>query len=324
MTQESFRDRYRMFRKSLLEFTPFVRRSRHRRALARLLREIDRLKECVETEKAEKLKMASVVSFPPPLACHSDHLVKVRPERLGDEVCFFVTHATRSLLKPYVVDHVTALVDSGISVVLIANTDAGVSPPNLPADLESRISGFFVRENLGFDFAAWAHAYCFVDLSGARRLYLINDSLAGPVDITNYQGTLERVRNSKADIVGLTENSEPQRHLQSFFLVLNERLLRSEIIDRFFRGIVNLPQKDQVIDCYETWLSPTLERLGFQSEAIFETASLESPGFHNATIHAWRELVELGFPFIKTAVLRDPIRGEGSRALLPSHYFDAI
>jgi hypothetical protein len=313
--ETNLRASYKKFRKRLLSFTPFIRRSRHARALARLQRDIDH-------ERKTNEGMGWLFFSPPPLAATARSTQPVAMKQVNvQELCLFVTHAASPALKPHVVDHVTALLDAGIAVVLIANADIELSSLQVPAELVGRLHGCLVRENIGLDFAAWAHAYCLLKPNSIeRRLYLINDSIIGPLDRGAYDVLLGRIRGATADAVGLTSNPDPHPHLQSFYLVFNERLLRSATLDAFLRSVVNMPQKQNVIDCYEIWLSPFLQRSGFQTTAIFPNFSKLPPPKRNDTLLAWRELVDAGFPFIKSMVLRDPVEGEASRSRVPQRY----
>jgi SAM-dependent methyltransferase len=114
-----------------------------------------------------------------------------------------------------------------------------------------------VRENLGFDFAAWAHGLTLCAAPGLTRLYLVNDSIVGPLDCGAFAALVERVRKSSADVVGLTENTRPLPHLQRFFS-------SSSAHARW-----PLPTKEQVIDVYETRLTERLRRAGLATEALF-------------------------------------------------------
>jgi hypothetical protein len=280
------------------------------------------MQEHVNYERRMNEVLGSLFLEPPPLASSASCLLPIPiNENATDELCLFVTHAPLTTLKPHVIDHITALVDAGIAVVLIANADVDLPSLQIPAALTARLHGCLIRQNVGYDFAAWAHAYSLLKPNTVRRrLYLINDSIIGPLNRAAYDALLERIRNSPADLVGLTSNPDPHPHLQSYYLVFNERLLHSPTSDAFFRKVVNLPEKQNVIDCYEIWLTPFLEKSGFRSAAIFPNFSkLPSPK-RNDTQYAWRDLIGAGFPFIKSIVTRDPFEGKASRQMLPTRY----
>lgn len=311
----SLRQRYKAFRKQLLSYTPFIRRSRHARALQRMEKQL-------QYERNSNEAMGALFFSLPALAPTARCEVRVPIERNEvDELCLFVTHADEVRLKAHVVDHIEALLRAGVQVVLIANTDAAPGELEVPVELATRLYGCLIRENVGYDFAAWAHAYSVIDAGLInRRLYLINDSIVGPLDARAYDAVLQRIRASPADAVGLTSNPDPHPHLQSYYLVFNRRLLRSATFDSFMRGIVNMPLKQNVIDCYEIWLTPFLEQRGFTAAAIFPNLSTLPPPRRNDTVLAWRQLIEAGFPFVKSMVLRDPVDGEDARKRLPSRY----
>jgi hypothetical protein len=315
--ETSVRGRYRALRKKALSFMPMIRRSRHERALARLQKTLDH-------ERRTNEGMGLLFFTPPPLAATAKYAIPVPIKKTPvDELCLFVTHLAVPSLKPHVIDHVNALIDAGVHVLLIANSDVDAASLHLPPEFVARLHGCLIRENVGFDFAAWAHAYRLLEPDAVRRrLYVVNDSIIGPLDLAAYKVILEKIRGSQADVVGLTSNPDPHDHLQSFYIVFNERLLRSPVHDAFWRGVVNMPHKQNVIDCYEIWLSPFLAKNGFKCESVFPNLSKLPPPHRNDTLCAWQELIAAGFPFIKSMVLRDPIHGDASRRMLPARYLD--
>lgn len=222
----------------------------------------------------------------------------------GGELCLFVSHCATPALKPHVSTHIEALLAGGIQVLLILNSDCFETAPELPAPLLARLAGCMIRTNRGFDFGAWAHAYSLLPgPQRLQRLYLINDSIVGPVDAAAHRALLERIRGMAADCIGLTCAQHPRPHLQSYFLVVNAALLRSTEWPRIMHGIRNLATKQQVIDCYETTLSGHLQARGFMCAAVF-AGHAGCAEFDNATIHDWATLIRGGLPFIKGAVLQ--------------------
>lgn len=249
-------------------------------------------------------------------------IVKQPTAPLAGELCLFVTHAGLPVVKAHVAAHIDALIDAGIAVVLIANTDADKDAFSVAPALLARLSAVVVRDNLGFDFAAWAHGLVLCGGPGVTRLYLVNDSLVGPLDRSAFAAMIERVRQSSADVVGLTENPRPLPHLQSFFLVFGARALASAALYRFFQGLLALPTKEQVIDVYETRLTERLRRAGLTTQALFPPMS-NDPHSANDVFHHWHALVRAGFPYVKTRVLVDFGSDPRLRALVPAEYFDA-
>lgn len=248
------------------------------------------------------------------------HTLKPMAEDRGPEVCFFVSHADRPRLKAHVVVHIRHLVRSGVHVALIVNTELAPMQIQIDADVLDMLSGAYIRQNVGFDFAAWAHLYAVCNGKQRwSRLYLINDSIVGPLDASHFDLLMGRVRASTADVVGLTECQSPRRHVQSFFLVLNSTALRSRVVQSLFPRIVNLPSKSQVINVYEVRLTQVLTQHGLRCEALFPPLS-DDPHSANDTSFRWAELIRAGFPYIKTSIM-DRFAGSAKlRAVVPEEF----
>ena len=118
---------------------------------------------------------------PPRHACDVRALsLKPLGEAAGRQAAMFVTHSATGAIKPHVLPYVEALARQGIDVLLIVVADR---PVTIAPPLQAAAAGILIRENAGYDFAAWAHAFAlYPDLFGASVLYLVNDSLIGPVD----------------------------------------------------------------------------------------------------------------------------------------------
>jgi lipopolysaccharide biosynthesis protein len=282
----SFTDSLRTLRRSIKAALPYVRRRDHRilqRKHAELIEAVDRLAT--------------------PAAAARVHMVKAPAQGLTGEVCLFVSFADQPVLKQHVTEHIQHLLAAGIQVLLIVNTDLPEASIAIDPALQGCLSGVLIRQNLGFDFGAWAHALALCDGSERwTRLYLVNDSVFGPLSTAAFGRMIERVRSAKADVMGLTESLAPQRHLQSYFLVFNANALRSETFRALFRRVLNWPSKSQVIEVYEARLTALLEAAGLRCEALFPSL-WNDPLSSDDTSIRWAELVAAGFPYLKTRVM---------------------
>ena len=215
------------------------------------------------------------------------------------ELALFVTYSPDGWLKPHVRRYVDSLRREGIAVALIVSTDMGWKFRN--SDLLSSVDGLFVRQNKGFDFAAWAHVLQLRPETGhATILYLVNDSLIGPIDQTEVAEILRKIRASKADVIGLTENRERGWHLQSYFLAFKPRALHSTAFASFIEQIVCYEDKLDVIADYELRFATDFKRAGLDCEPIFR-----APDARNPTTHHWKQLINSGFPFVKAELFQD-------------------
>jgi lipopolysaccharide biosynthesis protein len=244
--------------------------------------------------------------------------------RPGPELALFVSYAPQPQLKRHVVRHVEALLDAGLQIVLIINTPLAPDAIEIDGGLRARLAGVFVRENAGFDFGAWAHVFGLLreSLAGCERLLLTNDSIVGPLRAGQLAAVLERVRSSPADVIGLTEYHAPRQHLQSFFLVFQHRALQGNTLGRFMHEVRNLPDKELVIDLYETVLTRRLLSAGLRCDALFP--SMAGSAFEsNDTSERWQELVDKGFPYVKTSVLEKHWGTPRMIRLVPAEIRDA-
>ncbi len=231
----------------------------------------------------------------------------------ADEIVLFVTFAPEGRIKPHVPVYLDALKQVGLSTVLIVAAD---NPDAVKtSDLIDKVDGLFIRQNGGFDFAAWAHVARQIDLSGARLVCLANDSLVGPFTVERLRGIMARVRGSDAHLVGLTNSLEMKEHLQSYFLVAKGRGVQALL--EFLGTVRMLEDKWQVIFSHEIQVSDFVQSKGLRTEALF-------PSFveRNRSVHQWRELIEEGFPFVKMEVIRNP-QTQGWKSLLRANGYDA-
>lgn len=218
------------------------------------------------------------------------------------EVCFFVSYSLTPQIKHHVKHHIEALLASGLEVVLVINTDDHDADLHIGQWESLGLSGLYTRENIGFDFSAWSHLYALTKHQiSTDRIYLINDSVIGPLSQDMLVSLLNTVRDNAAALIGLTQNAKPRHHVQSYFLVLNAPLLRNELFSNYFENIWALPTKEMVIDTYETNLTQAVLRIGLDVAAIFPQLGTAGDKTDNV-LHHVDALVERGFPYVKTSV----------------------
>lgn len=276
-------DTLRHLRRRLKDALPFVRRRRYER----LQRAHDALIEALDGPAT-------------PASSARIQVLKEVPARPRGEFCLFVAFAAHGRLKPHVAHHIRRLIDAGISVALVANSTAETAL--VPQNLREALSGCWIRENTGYDFSAWAHALSAMDLSDCDRLYLVNDSIVGPLDLAAFNAMLARVRASTASIIGLTDHLAPRWHLQSYFLVLSAAALHNQRLSAWFARMRNWPDKSQVIAICESRMTRIAVEAGLSCEALFPSLD-RSVHAVDETSARWAELVERGLPYLKGRVI---------------------
>jgi lipopolysaccharide biosynthesis protein/GT2 family glycosyltransferase/SAM-dependent methyltransferase len=239
-------------------------------------------------------------------------LVRLKAPELGKDVALFVTHAPGGEIKPHVRPYLEALRREGIAATLIVATDHVYDTQ--AGHVIDLVDGLYVRQNEGYDFAAWAHVARDIDVMRAEAVYLVNDSLIGPLNASAFAAVVERVRRSPAQLLCLTDNHEGQHHFQSYFLVAKGDGITA--LDDFLASVTSHSSKGEVISNYELKLLTYFEDKGLAAEALFPTTVRD-----NETVKRWRQLIERGFPFVKTAALRGN-DSDGWQDLLAAQGFD--
>jgi hypothetical protein len=236
--------------------------------------------------------------------------------KLRTELALFVAVATNGRLKPHVEHYLRALVKENIGVALVVAADAPLL--EISHDLVDKLDAFYIRENRGYDFAAWAHLLRVApEILNVEILYLVNDSVFGPFNQQLFSRLLEQIRLSSSDLIGLTENVERGWHLQSYFLAAKKAAIRSQSFGEFFGRIVAFESKDDVIDEYETQLASLLTAAGLRCSVLFPTPTVKNP-----MVLAWRDLVAAGLPFLKVITARKAKGLDDWRTLLKSEGYD--
>ena len=237
---------------------------------------------------------------PPPSALPAGfaEIVELAAPRGATEVALLVTHCAAGQLAAHVRPYLAALAAEGIATTLVVATDQDFAPEPWLAPL---LDGLYVRQNTGWDFAAWSHVLQrnphFFE---ARVLFWLNDSVLGPIDAAAFHTVLGRIRTSTAAMVGLTSSRSRGDHIQSYFLAFTPAALRAAAFTRFVAGVQCLKLKDDVINAYEVTLAATLRAAGLRTEVLFPSGAGDEDD--DRAVTDWQGLLDEGFPFLKRSV----------------------
>jgi hypothetical protein len=121
-------------------------------------------------------------------------------------MALFVTHAPGSRIKPHVPSYLTALASEGVATTLIVAADEPKA--FVHEGLIDLVDGLYLRQNMGYDFAAWAHVARDLDFSQTSCLFLVNDSVVGPLNANRFSALFARIRASDSHLIGLTESQQ--------------------------------------------------------------------------------------------------------------------
>ena len=256
------------------------------------------------------------ITIAPPQPVGEAQLTCWKQPATSGEVALFVTHSPDGHLKPHVPHYLNALRRHGIKPTLIIAADHPVDVAR--EELSDLVDGLYVRQNLGFDFAAWAHVLREAPkLFAANILYLLNDSVIGPLNEKNFTKVLHKIRHSSAAVVGLTDNFEFCWHIQSYFIAVKKSAMG--VLEEFMDEVMILPDREDVISEYEITLTPAFREAGLAVEVLFPSKDNRNP-----TMSDWKRLIHAGLPFVKVSQLIRLWGAEdtGWRELLKAEGFD--
>ena len=142
-----------------------------------------------------------------------------------------------------------------------------------------------------YDFGSYKRAFAQADLDGYDAVYLVNDSVVGP--LYPLEPYLERMEALGTDAFALVLHpSRKGRHLQSWFIGLRPAVFRAPWFRSFLDSVSVLGSKEEVCVRYETGLTQLLEAHSIRYAALYE---LRGKTVYNAVGRLYRK----GFPFLK-------------------------
>lgn len=172
-----------------------------------------------------------------------------------------------------------------------------------------------LRDNIGWDFAAWRDALAGESPDEWDWTILTNSSVIGP--LFPLAPIFDRMEASGVDFWGMTRSREIRPHLQSWFLAFSGSATASDAWHAFWAGVRDFLEKRRVIRDYELGLTATLEAAGLRSQQVVTFAKWRlqptlRPPFvfrpNNATIHAPVQLIANGVPYLKASLVWGPQR----------------
>lgn len=169
----------------------------------------------------------------------------------------------------------------------------------------------YVRENMGFDAGAYRDvflAYIPSDLWGNYdEIVLMNDTFFGPV--TPMQEIWKRFDADDADFWGITRHPRQQladggivqSHIQSYFIVIKSRLIRSPYFLEFWEKLSYPKTYQEAVNHFEIEFTVFMEANGFVGKSLMDLKEGIILGGNpdNPCFHSYELLKKFHVPFIK-------------------------
>jgi rhamnosyltransferase len=205
----------------------------------------------------------------------------------------------------------------GFEICFVSNSPVSIESQS---EISTLCQKFIQRGNTGYDFSMWQAGLTAYDLSKVEELLLTNSSIIGP--LRPLAPLWQNSSVNECDFWGLTDNDEFGRHLQSYFIVFRRQVIQAACFMDFWRSVLPLEDKQQVIQNYEIGLTRWLEENGFKWNAVFAQERMWSLFLSQRSfvkkIRDWYDrgslgrntttflpdlLLQCGMPFLKAALL---------------------
>lgn len=231
----------------------------------------------------------------------------------------FAHYDAKAEVKPFILHYLDRLREISDRIVFVSTSPLSDDEQK---KLAPTCSDVLLVENIGLDFGMWKRALEVVPVDGFDELILANSSVFGPFG--SLSPIVDRMGAIPCDFWGINDNIELGWHIQSYFLVFRQNALRSRAFSDFWKHMLLMRTKEQVIRSYEVGLSTYLTESGLRAAVVAPLACLQPLPFvqrivgggsrRNPTVYHPIELIDLGMPFAKIELLRDnPARVDTKR-----------
>lgn len=165
-----------------------------------------------------------------------------------------------------------------------------------------------VRENKGFDAAAWKYAMSeYLGWEKVRQydeLVLLNDTFYGP--FYPFADVFHKMAEQDTDFWGLTAHGKGMalgcdydEHLQSYFLVIRGQMLRSFEFENYWEKQGLIESFQELVEQNEIVFTKFFQERGFTWKPYIDTVDLDGNHAMNHYAFNAEELLKRGFPVIK-------------------------
>jgi lipopolysaccharide biosynthesis protein len=239
------------------------------------------------------------------------------PKPNKKRLCLYASYSSDCIISDEALYYIKTLSDFADTLVIVSNSPIDDDQFMLVNSLCSRL---IVRDNSGFDFGAWRDAIVAIgydQIDEYDELILANSSCLGP--FLTWDNIFASMESDKCDFWGLSifpevvnsdrpeaqllPNQTIPRHVQSFFTVFSNQVVRSSAFQSFWSSLSDEYDLLNAVVFCETQLTKLLESHGFSYSAYCKghevMQSHNNSINYNAIYNQPYELLLLGSPVIK-------------------------
>lgn len=225
----------------------------------------------------------------------------------------FVHFNKKNSLKKHVLYSLKSIRQQYDEIVVISNSKLS---KRKTAILQKHCDSLVMRENRGYDFAAWRDGMRLLGwdkLEEFDSITLMNDTSYFPIfPINNIQKEFND--NDNIDFWGASihadtatgmpgTNGPVREHIQSYFMCFKKNVVCSKAFQEFWENVEDLVKVEDVINKYETRLTSILKNAGFTYDAIYNPKNQQDTSLTDAVYEIPGKLIERKFPFLKLKVV---------------------
>lgn len=225
---------------------------------------------------------------------------------LKKNLCIFSHFDQDNIIDPYVIYYLSELARCDCDIVFIsASVDTNTTELE---KIKPYCKKIMIKSNQGMDFAAYRIGIATEnDLSHYDKVILANDSVYGP--LFDIQSIINYGDQRHIDMWSASDSPEIAYHLQSYFIVFSKKLVASAHFKKFFKRIVSLKVKLNIIIHYEVGMSQYFLKRGFALKAfcdyseINHSISFANNPTPNPTLFFWDAMIKHHqFPYVKREI----------------------
>ncbi|MDF1761451.1 MAG: rhamnan synthesis F family protein [Coxiellaceae bacterium] len=188
-----------------------------------------------------------------------------------EKLCVFAHYDAQGDVQSYVLNYLEVLNAHQFSIVFVTSGDLTEAAQQQLRGLCHRI---MCRNNIGRDFMSYkVGLQAMGDLTIYQQLLITNDSFF--VSKHSISKALLMAQRSDIDMFGLTDCEQHQYHLQSYFLLLKPAVFLSDRFQQFWRQVLPLTVKSNIVQFYEIGFSQQLIKAGFKLKALCSVAKMK-------------------------------------------------
>lgn len=202
--------------------------------------------------------------------------------------CIFAHFDRGDVLADYVLYSITAMKSLADTVIFVSTSALGKADLER---LENSCDLVICRENVGYDFYSYRAGLLSLDLERYSEVILLNDSIYGP--LSSLSPIFDEMSARDNDFWGVTDSYDLGYHIQSYFLVFRESVIRSEMFRGFWAGLALYEGKENIVQEYEVNLSQSLIEAGFVAEAFVPSKAMGMMGqLFTYRTHYWKRFLK--------------------------------